>query len=122
MATINELVSTALPKEVAHVFAFDMDYNLTAAGTGQSDAYAITKVLNIVGTTAASTGVRLPATRNGDGLSRVMVVIKNNGANTLSIYPATGESINAGAANAPKTIATLGSVILRTIGDGEWIG
>jgi hypothetical protein len=48
----------------------------------------------------ANDAVKLPAARAG---SRVTVV--NRGANTLQIFPASGDSIDGGAADASTTLA-----------------
>lgn len=67
---------------------------LTATGTGQSDALALTSSFAAFGTVAASTGAILPS---ATGASPTCVV--NGGANALSVYPASGEFINASNAN-----------------------
>ena len=69
---------------------------LTAAGTNQATALALDyTTFQRVTTVAASTGVRLPAATVG-----ARIVVFNKGANALAVYPATGEVINNGAANA----------------------
>jgi hypothetical protein len=74
---------------------------LTATGSDQAGALAITDDISIVTTTAASTGVRLPAgTQPGD-----TYVIANHGANSLSVYPPTGGKIANGTGDAAKALA-----------------
>lgn len=69
---------------------------LTAAGSTQGTALALDyTTFQRVTTVAASTGVRLPAATVG-----ARIVVFNKGANSLTVYPATGEAINNGAANA----------------------
>ena len=75
---------------------------LTAAGTTQPTALALTKTINVITTTAVSTGVMLP---NG-GIGAEYIII-NRGANTLSIYPPGSGVIDALAASAATTTATL---------------
>lgn len=80
---------------------------LTATGTSQSDALQVTSVLNVVSTTPASSGVKLNSSAALDGQT-ARQIIYNGGANTLKVYPATGQSINSLSANtghalAPKT-------------------
>jgi len=88
--------------------AGDVADSLTATGSAQGDALALNAVFNIVTTAAASSGVRLLVSEPGSEL-----VVKNLGANTLNVYPATGQAINALAANAAFTIAaSSGSVIV----------
>lgn len=72
------------------------------SGGGQASATALTKDVNRVTTVAAgSDSVKLPSAIAG----RKIVVI-NDGANTLAVFPASGESIDALSANASTTITT----------------
>lgn len=78
--------------------------NLSATGsTSQANSLAIFSELNVVTTTGANTGVRLPSTlAAGDSM-----FIQNNGASTLFIYPPVGGILNGGSANAKVDCATL---------------
>jgi hypothetical protein len=67
---------------------------VSAAGTVQANATAITREINVVSTAAVGSGVRLPAAVAG-----MVVMITNTSANTLNVYPATGGSINSLSAN-----------------------
>jgi len=91
---------------------------LTAAGSATGDALVLTSFWNVVTTTAASTGVRL-----GSGLDAAgaFVYIRNGGANTLSIYPNTGGTINGGSANAAITLATTKAVLLFRTAALTWV-
>jgi hypothetical protein len=71
---------------------------LVATGTTAADALQLSAVWNAVGTTAASTGVKLPPTEVG-----AVVCVYNGGASTLTVYPATGSTINAGASSLSVT-------------------
>lgn len=84
---------------------------IVAAGSTQATATVLTADDNAVATTAASTGVLLPIGEPG----KTMTVF-NGGANTLSIYPPLGGTINGGAANAAVTIATLKGADLKYFG------
>ena len=77
-----------------------IDASVTAAGTTQGDATALTKTYNIVQTASANQGVKLPDCATG-----VRVTVYNSSANTFKIYPASSESIDDGALNAPITLA-----------------
>ena len=74
---------------------------LTAAGTTQAAALALTASINVVTTAAAGSGVRLPDMPVG-----AECIIINRTANTFNIYPQTGDVIDALAANAATTITT----------------
>lgn len=78
---------------------------LVAAGNSQGTALTLTNQFNQVGTTAASTGVILQALTG-------LVYIFNGGANTLSVYPPTGGTINGAAANAAASLPTLKGMLL----------
>lgn len=73
---------------------------LSGAGSNQATATAITKQTNEFTTVAASTGARLPAPEQGE-----FIFVANAGANALNVYPASGHSINALAANAAFSLA-----------------
>lgn len=60
----------------------DAAVGLTATGTTQADALQLSAGVNTLGTTAASTGVKLPPCEEG-----AMVVVNNMGAQTLTVYP-----------------------------------
>lgn len=68
----------------------DVTDSITATGTTNADAVALSTVINRVTTTAASTGAVLMAPEAGSA-----VVVINSGANALLVYPSTGASINA---------------------------
>lgn len=75
--------------------------NLTSTGSTQVTALLISDDVNIVTTTAASTGVVLSAVNTaGD-----YVIVVNYGANALTLYPPVGGKINNGTLNAGVAIA-----------------
>lgn len=67
---------------------------ISAAGTTQATATALTSDINVVTTVAAGSGVALPTAAAGK-----TVVVVNRGVNGLSVYPATGASIDSLGAN-----------------------
>lgn len=78
----------------------DVASGLTAAGNSQSTAYDLTAAISEFTTVAASSGAQIMATDPGDA-----VFVYNGGANALSVYGQTGESIQNGAANAAFSVA-----------------
>ena len=66
----------------------------TATGASQGTALPLPGDIVAFTTVAASTGTILPAMNQGDS-----VVISNQGANALSVYPPVGGTINALSAN-----------------------
>lgn len=73
-------------------------YTLTATGTDQAGALALTNTYNRFTTVASGAGGRIASGANG------MMIVINNGANALLLYPATGGTINGGSTNASISI------------------
>jgi hypothetical protein len=86
-----EVLDTGVVKlaQYAGFVAYGVSPALTAAGSTQGTALELTRPINDVTTVAASTGIRLPVATPG-----IRIVIRNGGANTLNVYPATGAQIN----------------------------
>lgn len=88
---------------------------LSGAGTTQGTATAITKQTNEFTTVAASSGARLPSPEQGE-----FIFVANAGANALSVYPATGHSINALAANAAFSLAVGKNALFWAATASKW--
>jgi hypothetical protein len=67
---------------------------LVAVGSTAADALQLSAVWNTITTSSASTGVKLPPTEAG-----AMVGIRNDSGQTITVYPATSSTINAGASS-----------------------
>jgi len=89
---------------------------VSAAGTTQTDATALTTSISVITTAAASTGVRLPACEIGDEVD-----ILNLGANTLTVYPDSGARINAVATNGGVSLATNTAMKIRRFTSTRWM-
>lgn len=88
---------------------------LTATGSVQADALPLVDV-NEFTTVASSTGGILPPNCNrGDD-----IFVYNIGAQTLTVYPPVGESINAVAVNGGFSVATAKSCIFRKVSTTRW--
>ena len=72
--------------------------SISAAGTVQANATALTKEINVVSTVASGSGVVLPTAVAG-----MVLTITNTSANSLLVYPAVNGIINTQAANASYT-------------------
>lgn len=90
--------------------------SISAAGTTQSDATALSNTINHVGTVTAGTGVKLDAATQGK-----FRVIANFGANTLNLYPASGDALNNNAADAALTIASKKVAWCYALNTTDWI-
>lgn len=89
---------------------------LTAAGSNQAGATPITTTVAEFGTVAASTGAVLPASAPG-----LQITVINNGANTLSVYPAGTDKINALSASAAFSMSSPPTVtIFFCTAAGQW--
>ena len=90
---------------------------VTAAGTNQGTATAITSTVSFITSAAAGTGVILPTPDIG-----TKATIVNHGANPINIYPAVGHTIDNGAANAPLLLPQGCAVDLIGSSSTNWIG
>jgi hypothetical protein len=115
--TFRALVSADLPSSPA--FTGNAKYSalggISAAGATQGTATALTKDINEVTTVAAGTGVILFASAAGN-----RVHIANAGANALAVYPASGEAINALAANTAFSLPAGKNAIFFCAATGKW--
>ena len=88
-----------------------------AAGGGQANAVLLSSTYNRVTTVAtAADSVKLPAAKAG---SRFYVFNKA-AANSLDVFPSTGDNINALAANAAYALAVTKGVGFYCMVDGTW--
>jgi hypothetical protein len=97
-------------------------YNLTgvttgisAAGSSQGDATALTKAFNVVSTVSAGQGVVLPTAVAG-----MRVTVVNTSGNTVLVYPASGAAINALATNAGYSLPTIGRLDYIATSTTQW--
>lgn len=99
-----KLVPTGISATAALAITGDVATGLTAAGSTAATALALAATNNFVSTTGASTGVILPVGSPGD-----KVYVYNGGANSLTVYPPTGATINNAASS--FAVATTRSAI-----------
>tara|TARA_Y100000817_G_scaffold62698_1_gene47105 strand:+ start:22126 stop:22971 length:846 start_codon:yes stop_codon:yes gene_type:complete len=88
---------------------------VTAAGSTQGAATAITKTYNIVTTASANQGVILPSAAAG-----LVINVFNISGNTIKVYPASTENIDGGSANAAVTLVTANGTELVGTSTGGW--
>ena len=88
---------------------------LAAAGSTQGDAGAITSQVVFVTGADATKGVVLPAVA-----ANKVVIILNQANAVLKIYPASGEKINGGTANAAISVAAYSFTVLGYKAAGDW--
>lgn len=90
---------------------------LTAhAGGGQASALALTAVINRVTTVATADSVKLPPSQAG----MTITVINAAAANSMNVFPASGEAINALGANAAFAVAANKTAYFTCATAGQW--
>ncbi|NBW10902.1 MAG: hypothetical protein EBR82_23020 [Caulobacteraceae bacterium] len=115
MPIVQRIMGSGIPAQAAQNINGDWSGALTATGSSQATALLLGSVVNSVTTTAASTGVQLPATSPGD-----WVYVHNSGANTLSVYGQTGDAIQSGAANAAFSVAANKGALFFRVSTTLW--
>lgn len=89
--------------------------SVTAAGTTQGGATALTKAVNIVTNATANQGVVLPTAAAG-----VSVTVINTTAVNIKIYPNTSDVIDEGTVNVAVNLAPYSSVQLVAQDTQDW--
>ena len=89
---------------------------VSATGTVQGDATALTTAYNIVTSATEDQGVKLSSAVTG---KQVTIVNATNAA--IKLYPATGEVINSLSANAAKTVPAGATINLVCVSGTAWI-
>lgn len=95
------------------------DTNLVAAGSTIADALVLRGYadINVIGTAAASTGVLLPsAGGRGDE-----IVVFNQGANAVLVYPNGGGAINALSASAGYSLGAAARAVFVCYDGLNWM-
>lgn len=119
---------------VSGTVRYEVDYNvqsfgrtlfftadtLTAVGSTQATALALVAWRNRISTAAASTGVTLP---NGSFAINESVWVRNDGANAITVYPATAAGkINSGSAGAGVSVPAASSRVFVNTGVADnWL-
>ena len=99
----------------ATLMTFGTTDTITAAGSTQGTATALTTSINNVTTTAASTGVLLPT-----AIAGYRIVIRNGGASALNVYPNTSATINAGSVNVAYSLVAGGCIEFVAMNTTKW--
>lgn len=108
----SRLCGTGSAPSSANAICGESQDSVTATGTTATDAFQLSGAIVNISTAAASTGVKLPPTEAG-----ASVYIMNSGANTVTVYPPTGSTIN-GAASV--TIATTKARVFWATSGTTW--
>jgi hypothetical protein len=121
MTTIANLMGASVPALQAQVTVGKPVLALTAAGTNQATATAITNDFSVFTTVGSGTGARLPVANAASmcGLAGdVYIVVNNQATNALLVYPPTGGSFVAAAASASIPAGKTGD--FYCLGNNVW--
>ena len=95
----------------------DVSASISAAGTTQATATLLINGINMIGTAASGSGVRL--FEYNPGASQI---VYNGGANPVTVYPPSGVKINNLAANAGHILATNTACEYWTVSTTQVVG
>lgn len=112
-----EVLDTGVVKiaEYSGFVAYGVNNAVSAAGTTQATATALSRPISNVTTVAANSGVILPSATPG-----MRVIIRNGSATTLRIYPAVGAQINTLGTNAVFLLDTLANLEFIAFSTTQW--
>ena len=88
---------------------------VTAAGTTQGDATALTKTVNMITSATANQGVKLPTAAAG-----LSIKVINTTAVTIVVYPNTSDVIDGGTVNVGVNLSPYSSVELVAQDAVDW--
>jgi hypothetical protein len=88
---------------------------VSAAGTTQGDATALTKTVNMITTATANQGVKLPTAAAG-----LTIKVVNTTAVTIKVYPNTSDVIDGGTVNVGVNLSPYSSVELVAQDAVDW--
>jgi hypothetical protein len=91
--------------------------SVEATGANQDTATATSYGLNLVANADDTAGVILPEAIVGGQV----VIVNQEAANTLEVYPANGEAINGGSANAAVTMGNAEAAVFLAVSGSAWI-
>lgn len=116
MARKQQVMGSGIAGGAADKIVGSVASGLTATGTNQATGLALSADINEVTTVAASTGVVLPSGCNvGDS-----IFVYSIGAQTLTVYPPVGETINAIAAGSGFSQATATTAMYKKVNNTRW--
>lgn len=119
MAIKIKLMAAGTPALQAQLIVGTVNSGLVATGNSQGTALALPIDDNLVFTTvAASTGCIF---NNGPYSAGDEICIANHGANTLSVYPASGGKIANGSANAAFSVPANKTAFFVSIDGLNWM-
>lgn len=119
MPVAAKLATLGLLPNIAEHIGDTYDTGLTAAGSDQSGALALSLSVNEVTTVnvGVDDGVILPLI----DAAHKEIIIKNNTGSALKVYPNTDQSIDTAAANTAVTLAANTGAVYYPLTSTQWI-
>ena len=114
-ATVGTLTVTTLSGGAFTAMPTIPSQTVAAAGTDATNGGALATGFNLVSAANGTKGVVLPVAAAGK-----VVIVKNNAAGALKIWPATGDAVNAEIVDAVFSITNLTSVLLVAYDATTW--
>jgi hypothetical protein len=117
LTSLNSSGNITAPSHIANTgyFVRSVSASVSAAGTVQGNATALTTEFNRVSTVTSGSGVVLPSATAG-----MAIAIVNSSANSLLVYPATGAAINSLSTNVGYSHQTLATLQYIAISSTQW--
>lgn len=115
-----DLIGLGMPGELANKLGISLDLGVTATGNDTAaNGYQIKATVTTVTTAGASTNtLRLPSAATWPG---AFLFIANAGTGqTLNVYPASGEKIAGGSADAKQTLANNARRLYIKTASNDW--
>lgn len=121
MALVSELIQIGLSPQQAEFLGDIQQNTITANGTTQGAATALTGSICRITTCTAGVNdaVLLPLVSVS---KQKCIFIRNDTAAIAQVFPSSGDSINNLGANNPRTIAANSGAIFLPITTTQWIG
>lgn len=114
-----DMMGCGVPWPVAQTMAGAQVLAQTATGNNQATACVLNSANTEFTTVAASTGAILPGTTGRVTAGDVLLVV-NNGANTLAVYPPVGFRIGTTATNGAVSVPANKTALFQARGDGNY--
>jgi hypothetical protein len=119
MAYVNDLAALGLSPQVSRRIGLGVKLGMAAAGNdSQANGAALIEghINEITTVDGSNNSVRLPKPSIGD-----TVVVVNDSASTLNVFPHVGGKINGGTDNAKTTQATKVNNTYQAISSAKWV-
>lgn len=120
MALASNLVQIGLNSKEADFLGDTQSATITATGTTQVAAFAITSTINAVSTATigVNDAVRLPVITT---VKSFPYIVHNATAKDISIFPGSGDNFYSAATNAATVLASGGTYIFWPISSLTWV-